>query len=61
MMGPLGQVALQSAIDEQWVSCSSAQEIVPLRKWMHIVGVYCADHEMTLYLNGKQIASWLYL
>ena len=57
MLGPLGQVSLQSAIDEQWISCSSAQEIMPLRKWMHIVGVYCADHDMTLYLNGEQIAS----
>ena len=57
MLGPLGQVSLQSAIDEQWVSCNSEQEIMPLRKWMHIVGVYRANHEMTLYVNGKQIAS----
>ena len=57
MLGPLGQVSLQSAIDGQWVSCASAQGTMPLRKWMHIVGVYRANHGMTLYVNGKQIAS----
>jgi len=57
MLGPLGQVSLQVAIDEQWVSCSSAQEVIPLRKWMHIVGVYRAQKEMELYINGKQINS----
>ena len=57
MLGPLGQVSLQGAINEQWVSCSSAQEIMPLRKWMYIVGVYRANQEMTLFLNGKKIAS----
>lgn len=57
MLGPLGQVALQSAIDEQWVSCASSQETMPLRKWMHIVGVYRAHHEMILYVNGKQLTS----
>ena len=57
MLGPLGQVSLQCAIGEQWISCSSEQEVMPLRKWMHIVGIYRANDEMALYLNGKQIAS----
>jgi len=57
MLGPLGQVSLQGAIDEQWVSCSSEQEVMPLRNWMHITGVYRANKEMVLYLNGKIIAS----
>ncbi|MCP4453398.1 MAG: LamG domain-containing protein, partial [Planctomycetes bacterium] len=57
MLGPLGQVSLQSAIDGQWVSCASAQDTMPLRKWMHVVGVYQANHEMTLYVNGTQIAA----
>lgn len=57
MLGPLGQISLESAIDDQWISCSSARDVMPLRKWMHIVGVYRANKEMTLYLNGKQIAS----
>ena len=57
MLGPLGEVSLECAIDDQWIACSSGQEVIPLRKWMHIVGVYRANDEMTLYLNGNQITS----
>lgn len=57
MVGPLGQLSLQSAIDGQWVSCATSRETMPLRKWMHIVGVYRADEEMKLYINGKEMAS----
>jgi hypothetical protein len=56
MLGPLGQLSLQSAIDGQWLSCASAQDTMPLRKWMHIVGVYRANHEMSLYVNGQRLA-----
>ena len=57
MLGPLGQVSLHGAIDEQWVSCSSRQEVMPLREWMHIVGTYRANKDMVLYINGKRTAS----
>jgi len=57
LLGPLGQISLQVAIDEQWVSCSTEQALMPLRTWMHIVGVYEAYKQMTIYLNGKSIAS----
>ncbi len=57
MLGPLGQVSLQGAIGEQWVSCSSEQEAMPLREWMHVTGVYRANTSMELYLNGRLIAS----
>jgi len=56
MLGPLGQISLQGAIEEQWVSCTSKQEVVPLRTWMHMVGVYKANKEMALYLNGELVA-----
>lgn len=57
MLGPLGQVSLQTAIEGQWISCSSQQEVMPLRKWMHIVGTYRAQKDMAVYLNGKLMAS----
>jgi hypothetical protein len=57
LLGPLGQISLQGAIGEQWISCSSRQEVVPLHRWVHIVGVYRANKDMALYLNGALIAS----
>jgi len=57
MIGPWGQVSLETAIGEQWISCTSAPESIPLRKWMHIAGVYTAKKEMVLYINGDLAAS----
>ena len=57
MIGPMGQVSLKVAIGEQWIYCTSAVEAIPLRKWMNIVGVYSAEKEMKLYVNGKLAAS----
>jgi len=57
MIGPYGQISLEAAIAEQWVNCTSANETMPLRKWMHIVGVYSAGNEMKLYLNGEVVAT----
>ncbi|MCP4450055.1 MAG: LamG domain-containing protein [Planctomycetes bacterium] len=54
-IGPYGQVSFETAISEQWVVCSSANETMPLRKWMHLVGVYTAGKAMTLYVNGKAV------
>lgn len=53
LVGPMGQASLEVAIGEQWVSCSSANESLPLRTWMHIVGVYKANESLQLYLNGE--------
>jgi len=52
-IGPYGQVSFETAISEQWIACSSTNETVPLRQWMHLVGVYKAGESMTLYVNGK--------
>ena len=57
MIGPMGQVSLQTAIGEQWISCTSATETLPLRKWMNIVGVYSAEKEMKLFVDGVLVAS----
>ena len=57
MMGPLGEVSMQVAIGEQWISCTSETEIMPLRKWMHLTGVYRAGKSLELYVNGNLAAS----
>ena len=57
LIGPYGQVSFETAISEQWMSCTSANEAVPLRKWIHIAGVYTAKKEMALYVNGELIST----
>jgi hypothetical protein len=57
LVGPYGQVSFETAISEQWVSCSSANETIPLRKWMHIAGVYTAKKEMALHINGELVST----
>jgi len=57
MVGPLGQAALECAIGEQWITCTSERDALPLRKWMHVVGVYRADNDMSLYINGQLMAN----
>jgi hypothetical protein len=57
MVGPLGQASLECAIGEQWVVCTSERDALPLRKWMHVVGVYRADTDLSLYINGELKAS----
>jgi len=57
MIGPYGQVSFETAISEQWISCTSANEIIPLRKWMHIAGVYTALKKMALFVNGELVST----
>jgi hypothetical protein len=57
LIGPYGQVSFETAIGEQWIACTSASEAMPLRKWMHIAGVYTAQKEMALYVNGELVAT----
>lgn len=56
-VGPLGQASLEVAIGEQWIACSSANEALPLRTWMHVVGVYSANKDLKLYINGELVAT----
>ncbi|MBW6533817.1 MAG: LamG domain-containing protein [Mariniphaga sp.] len=56
MIGPHGQVSMQVAIAEQWVSCTTERLMLPLRNWMHIVGVYRAGKDLTVYVNGEMQA-----
>jgi hypothetical protein len=57
MIGPLGQASLECAVGGQWLACTSARDTIPLRTWMHVVGVYRARSEMALYINGTLVAS----
>lgn len=57
LVGPLGQASLEVAINEQWITCSSGEEALPLRTWMHVVGVYSAHKELKLYINGKLVST----
>jgi len=57
MIGPYGQVSFQTAISEQWISCTSDNKTIPLRKWIHIAGVYTARKEMVLYVNGEPVSN----
>jgi len=57
MLGPLGQVSLQGAVGEQWISCSSERDVMPLRTWTHITGVYRGGSGMEIFLNGKKITA----
>ena len=53
MIGPHGQASLDCAINEQWISCSSEEEALPLREWVHIAGVFRAGESMELYIDGE--------
>jgi len=57
MIGPHGEVSLQIAIGEQWISCTTEQLSIPLRSWMHIAGVYRAGKDLTVYINGQMKAT----
>ncbi|MFC2117443.1 LamG domain-containing protein [Bacteroidota bacterium] len=56
-VGPLGQASFECAINEQWIVCTSEIETLDLRKWTHIAGVFTANKEMSLYINGNLIAT----
>lgn len=53
MIGPHGEVSLQTAIGGQWISCTTAKMSIPLRKWMHVAGIYRANQDLTIYINGE--------
>lgn len=56
MIGPHGEASFQIAIGGQWISCTTERLSIPLRQWMHVVGVYRANNELTVYVNGEMKA-----
>jgi len=57
MVGPHGEISLQVGIGEQWISCTTERLSIPTREWKHIAGVYRANKDLTVYINGKMKAS----
>ncbi|MCD6333172.1 MAG: LamG domain-containing protein [Bacteroidales bacterium] len=57
LVGPLGQASFECAIGEQWISCSSGRDALPLRTWHHLVAVYKANQDIKLYINGVLVSS----
>ncbi|RFT15267.1 MAG: hypothetical protein OP8BY_0562 [Candidatus Saccharicenans subterraneus] len=55
-IGPYGQVSMEVNIDEQWRSATSTRETIPLRTWMHLVGIYRANEMIEIYVNGERKA-----
>ena len=53
MVGPHGQIAFQVAIGGQWISCTTKRLSIPLRTWMHVVGIYSANNFLKVYINGE--------
>ncbi len=52
-VGPRGQVRLQVAVDGQWLTCTSDDWLLPMRKWIHVAGTYDAAKGINLYVNGQ--------
>ncbi len=56
-IGPYGQVAMEVCIDEKWISAVTESNVVPLRKWTHIAGLYKANGTIEVYINGVRSAA----
>ena len=50
-----GRVGFKFFAGSEWQAVQSA-EMVPLRKWTHLAGIYNGRDEITLYIEGKMIA-----
>jgi hypothetical protein len=52
-IGPRGEFGLKLFSGGKWQECLSEAKI-PLKKWVHIAGVYDEAKGITLFLNGKE-------
>lgn len=57
MIGPLGQVSFQIAINEQWIVCTSGEKSIPLQQWINIVGTYKSNDKIELFMNGQLVST----
>lgn len=53
-LGPRGDLRLQVGIDGMLQTCKSADWVVPLRKWVHVAGVFQQGVGLTVYANGVE-------
>jgi hypothetical protein len=52
----LGRVVFKVAAGNSWYETRSEKSI-PLRKWTHIAGVFKADEQISVFINGENVAS----
>jgi len=50
---PFGHVALQVAVERVWRTVTTAAQI-PLKKWVHVAGVFDGDLGLTIFIDGKE-------
>ncbi len=53
-LGPRGDVRLQVGVGDSLQICKSEDWVIPLRKWVHVTGVFKQGVGLTVYVNGKQ-------
>ena len=53
-LGPRGDVRLQVGIDGAIQTCKSEDWVIPLRKWVHVAGVFKQGKGLTVYVNGAE-------
>jgi len=51
-----GHIGLQVATDGEWYECVSKTKI-PCLKWSHIAGTFDKNNGITVYVNGKAVAT----
>jgi hypothetical protein len=52
-VGPAGQVRFRLAVDENWMTCTSPDFVVPLRKWSHVAATFAPEDGLRLYVDGR--------
>ena len=50
-----GHLALQAALPDGWHQAVS-QDRIPLRRWVHVAGVFDATTGLALYIDGRPVA-----
>jgi hypothetical protein len=56
-VGPRGQLSLQAAAGGQWVTCTSQEFALPLRKWTHVAAVFEQGKCIRIHVNGAEAGS----
>ncbi len=48
-----GHIGLHMATENNWRKCKS-DDILPLKKWVHVAGIYESGHGLKVFINGKE-------
>jgi hypothetical protein len=56
-VGPRGQVRLGVATSDGWRQCMTEEWQLSLRKWYNITAVCASGKELTVYIDGEQVAT----